>query len=68
VAGQLTIKGKTQDVIVPATFTQQGNVGVFDGGFTIHRADFTIGEGAWAKFDTVANEVQIKFHITAANK
>ena len=68
VAGQLSIKGKTQDVVVPATFTAQGNTGVFDGSFTIHRADFTIGEGAWAKFDIVANDVQIKFHITATNK
>ena len=68
VAGQLSIKGKTQDVVVPATFTAQGNAGVFDGSFTIRRADFTIGEGAWAKFDIVANDVQIKFRITAASK
>ncbi|MBT9522418.1 MAG: YceI family protein [Dechloromonas sp.] len=68
VAGQLTIKGKTQDVVVPATFTAQGNSGVFDGAFTIRRADFSIGEGAWAKFDIVANDVQIKFHITASSK
>jgi len=68
VAGKLTIKGQTQDVVVPATFTAQGNTGVFDGGFTIRRADFTIGEGAWAKFDIVANDVQIKFRITASTK
>ncbi|MBI5329295.1 MAG: YceI family protein [Betaproteobacteria bacterium] len=37
VAGQLTVKGKTQDVVVPATFTPQGNSGVFDGRFTIRR-------------------------------
>lgn len=68
VAGKLTIKGKTQDVIVPATFTAQGNTGVFDGAFTIRRGDFSIGEGAWAKFDIVANDVQIKFRITATSK
>jgi polyisoprenoid-binding protein YceI len=68
VAGQLTIKGKTQDVVVPATFTAQGNSGVFDGSFTIRRADFSIGEGSWAKFDIVANDVLIKFHITASSK
>ena len=68
VAGQLSIKGKTQDVLVPATFTAQGNSGVFDGGFTIRRGDFAIGEGSWAKFDIVANEVQIKFRITATGK
>ena len=68
VAGKLTIKGKTQDIIIPATFTAQGNTGVFDGAFTIRRADFSIGEGAWAKFDIVANDVQIKFRITATSK
>ena len=68
VAGQLTIKGKPQDVVVPATFTAQGKSGVFDGSFTIRRADFSIGEGSWAKFDIVANDVVIKFRITAASK
>ncbi len=68
VAGQLTIKGKSQPVIVPATFTTQGNTGVFEGSFTIRRADFSIGEGSWAKFDIVANDVQIKFHIAASTK
>ena len=68
VAGQLTIKGKTQDVVVPATFTAQGNTAVFDGSFTIRRADFAIGEGTWAKFDIVANDVLIKFRITANSK
>ena len=68
VAGKLTIKGKTQDIVVPANFTAQGNTGVFDGSFTIRRGDFSIGEGAWAKFDIVANDVLIKFRITAASK
>ena len=68
VAGQLSIKGKTQEVLVPATFTPQGKNGVFDGSFTIRRADFSIGEGSWAKFDIVANDVLIKFRITAASK
>ena len=66
VAGKLTIKGRTQDVVVPATFTAQGNVGVFDGAFTLRRGDFSIGEGSWAKFDIVANDVQVKFRITAS--
>lgn len=65
VTGPLTIKGKTQDIVVPATFTAQGKTGVFAGGFTVRRADFAIGEGPWAAFDVVANEVQIQFRITA---
>ncbi len=65
VSGRLTIKGRSKDIVVPATFTQQGNNGVFAGGFTVRRADFAIGEGAWAKFDIVANDVQVKFRIAA---
>ena len=68
VAGKLTIKGRTQDVVVPATFTAQGTTGVFDGSFTIRRGNFSIGEGAWAKFDIVANDVLVKFSITATSK
>ena len=64
----MSIKGRTQDVVVPATFTAQGNSGVFDGSFTIRRADVAIGEGSWAKFDIVANDVQVRFRITAAGK
>jgi polyisoprenoid-binding protein YceI len=55
VGGQLSIKGKTQEIVVPATFTPQGNSAVFDGAFTIRRADFSIGEGAWAKFRITAS-------------
>lgn len=68
VAGKLTIKGQTREVIVPATFTGQGKSGVFDGSFVIRRGDFSIGEGAWAKFDIVANDIQIKFRITSTTK
>ena len=68
VAGKLSIKGKTVDVVIPATFTAQGNAAAFDGSFVIRRGDFAIGEGSWAKFDIVANDVQIKFHIAASGK
>ncbi len=68
VAGKLTIKGKTQDVVAPVSYSAQGNTGVFDGSFTIRRGDFTIGEGPWAAFDVVANDIQIKFHIQASGK
>jgi polyisoprenoid-binding protein YceI len=66
VTGQLTIKGRTREVTAPFTFAAQGNGASFDGTFVLKRADFAIGEGPWADFDTVANEVQIKFHVLAA--
>jgi polyisoprenoid-binding protein YceI len=68
VAGQLTIKGRSRNVTVPATFTSQGNLGTFTGAFTIRRGDFAIGEGSWSAFDTVANDVQVRFRIVAAGK
>jgi polyisoprenoid-binding protein YceI len=67
--GKLTIKGRTQDVTAPFTFNGQGGTGVAEGALVIKRADFGIGEGIWADFGTVANEVQIKFRLLAeANK
>ena len=65
VTGQLSIKGRTQTVSAPTSVTVNGNVATFDGSFVIKRADFAIGEGVWADFGTVANEIQIKFHIVA---
>jgi len=65
VAGKLTMKGRTQDVVAPVTFTPQGNQAIFDGAFSFKRVDFAIGEGPWAAFDTVANEIQVKFHFLA---
>lgn len=67
VSGKLTIKGQTRDILVPARFTAQGPFGVFDGTFTIRRGDFAIGEGSWSAFDVVANDIQIKFQITATS-
>jgi polyisoprenoid-binding protein YceI len=61
--GKLSIKGKTLNVIAPATFQATGNRGVFEGTFTIQRLDYAIGEGEWTDLGTVANEIQIKFHI-----
>jgi len=65
VSGKLSIKGRSQDVVVPATLTPQGNAAAFDGSFPIHRADFAIGEGEWSDFGTVANQIDIRFHILA---
>lgn len=62
-AGKLTVKGKTLDVSAPVTFLAAGERGVFDGSFTIRRLDYAIGEGAWTDVGTVANEIQIKFHL-----
>ncbi len=63
VAGKLTIKGKTMDVVVPATFRQDGASQVFEGTLPIKRTAFNIGAGEWGDTSVVADEVQIKFRI-----
>ena len=61
--GILTIKGKTHKILVPIVANIQGGSAILDGVLAIKRSDFSIGEGEWADFDTVANEVKIKFHL-----
>ena len=65
VAGRMSIKGKTLDAVMPATFRHDGANGVFEGSFVLKRADYAIGEGLWADFGTVANEVQVNFRLVA---
>lgn len=65
VTGALTIKGKSQDIKFPLKYAAQGSGGLFSGGFVIRRADFTIGEGPWAKFDVVANDIAVHFQLAA---
>lgn len=66
VSGKMSIKGRTKIVTAPFTFGSQGNTAVVDGTFLLKRADFSIGEGTWSDFGTVANEIQIKFHFLAS--
>ena len=66
VTGALTIKGKSAPVTAAFTYKTEGSNGVFDGGFTLKRIDFAIGEGPWADVSTVANEIQVKFRVVAA--
>ncbi len=61
--GKLSVKGTTLDVVAPVTFQANGTRGVFEGGFTIKRLDYAIGEGEWTDISTVANDIPVKFHI-----
>jgi len=62
-SGKLTIKGVTRDVSAPFSARQQGALTLVDGVLPISRLAYKIGEGEWADTDTVADQVQIKFHI-----
>lgn len=63
--GTLTIKGRSHELTVPVQFNPAKAGATFDGAFTLKRLDFGIGEGMWADVDTVANDVKVKFRITA---
>jgi len=62
-AGELSLKGRTQSVVVPVTIASAGGVDIYDGAVPISRSKFRIGDPKWE--DTVADEVLVKFHIVA---
>ena len=63
VAGKLTIKGASQNVVVPVTVAQAGGTTTATGSFAIKRLDFKIGDGDWKDTSMVANDVQVKFKL-----
>ena len=58
--GQLTIKGQTRELQAPLKLSPQG---ALTGSLVLKRSDFAIGEGMWAKFDVVANEITVHFNL-----
>jgi polyisoprenoid-binding protein YceI len=63
VAGKLTIKGVSRDVLVPVALTQSAGSTSAIGSFTMKRLDFKIGDGDWGDTSLVANEVQVKIKL-----
>ncbi len=63
VAGKLSIKGLSSDVVVPVTLAQSGANTTATGAFPIKRLSFRIGEQEWADTSMVADEVQVKFKL-----
>jgi len=64
VAGQLSLKGVTKDVVVPFALKKDaaGN-SVAEGRFTLNRLDFRLGDGYFADTSTVANEVAVRIRM-----
>ena len=60
VAGKLTIKGASQNIVVPVALAQAGGTTTATGGFVLKRLDFRIGDGDWKDTSMVANEVTVK--------
>jgi polyisoprenoid-binding protein YceI len=65
VTGKLSIKGKAMDVSFPLTVRTEGGKHVFEGSLPIKRLAYNIGEGEWKDTSMVADDVVIKFSVTA---
>lgn len=66
VSGKLTIKGRVMDVSFPVSVKPAAGKQVFEGQLPIKRLAFNIGEGEWKDTSIVADDVVIKFRVTAA--
>ena len=64
VAGKLTLKGITKDVVVPIELKKDatGN-SVAEGSFALKRIDYKIGEGLWADTEMVADDVVVRIRM-----
>lgn len=63
VAGKLSIKGFSRDVVVPVTLTQNSAATTATGTFSLKRLAFKIGENEWSDTSMVADDVQVKFKL-----
>ena len=64
IAGKLSIKGVTKDVVIPVVLKKDaaGN-SVAEGQFALKRLDYKIGDGIWSDTDTVANDVGVRIRM-----
>ena len=64
IAGGLTLKGVTRDVVVPIAFRRDasGNK-VGEGSFSLKRLDYKVGEGLWSDPEMVANDVIVRVRM-----
>lgn len=63
VAGRLTIKGLSRDLVVPVQLAQAQGLSTVTGTATLRRLDFKIGDGEWTDTSIVANDVQVRIKL-----
>lgn len=66
--GSLSIKGISREVIAPFSVRSDPAGAWAEGGFSLPRLQFRIGEGEWSDTDTVADAVQVKFKLLLVTK
>lgn len=64
ITGDLTIKGVTKSVSIPAAVTSSGNKLTFKGTFSVARLDFKVGH----KSDSVSDVLKINYVVPADKK
>ena len=64
IAGQLSLKGVTRELVVPVVVKPDpaGNR-VAEGGFSLKRLEYRIGEGEWADTGTVADDIRVRVRV-----
>lgn len=64
VAGKLSLKGITRDVVVPIVVKSDGaGARTAEGAFSLKRLEYKIGEGEWADTGTVADDIRIRVRV-----
>ena len=64
IAGKLTLKGVTKDVVVPVAVKKDANGNsIAEGSFPLKRNDYKVGEGLWSDTEMVANDVIVRIRM-----
>ena len=63
VAGKLSIKGVTQNIVVPVQLVQVGATSAASGSFAIKRLVYKVGDGEWTDTSLLADDVQVRFKL-----
>lgn len=61
--GELTIRDITMAIDLPFTLTIEGDRAIADGGVTLQRLEYGLGEGQFASDSTVGHAVEVTFHL-----
>ena len=64
IAGRLTLKGATRDMVIPMQLRRDAaGLTVAEGQFTLRRLDFGVGAGPWSDPAVVADEVLVRVRM-----